>query len=171
MWGDSAGGTAVQGQYSASITASFAFKLIPTKAKRNAQRGKSWTVCDLSSLPESRTRKKTRGLYGWERESGGFQLAKKEKRSNLQNYVQFQSEYILPLSHWLSLHQKQSSLLTRPGQYHRSTFNQCLHTQLQGAAVNNPAGAGAYCMSRTQINKSVITSPSEVLQPHARIFM
>lgn len=93
-----------KGQYSAFITASFAFKLIPTKAKHNAQQGKSWTVCDLSSLPESIARKKTEGFMGMSESQVVFYW-KKKKRNNLQNYVQFESECILPLSHWLSLHQ------------------------------------------------------------------
>lgn len=39
--GDNTGGVAVQGQYSSSIVALFAFKLIPTESKRKAERGKS----------------------------------------------------------------------------------------------------------------------------------
>lgn len=126
-------------------------------------------MCDLPLFRRAEKEKRNeRGLYGCVSKSQVFFDKKKTKkpRNNLLNYAQFQSDYILPLS-LIEPSPKQSSLLTRPGQYYSSKFNQCLHTQLQGKAVNNPAGAGVYYMSKTQINKSVIISPREVLQPRA----
>lgn len=96
--------------------------------------------------------------------------SRRKKRRHLQNNVQFQAKYGT-VETLIEASPQQSSPLTHAGQYYSSKFNWRLHTQPQGEAVNNPAGAGLYCMSRTQINKPVIASTSEVPQPRSWIFM
>lgn len=98
--GDITGGAAVWQQYSCSIAASFAFKLIPTKAKRSAGWGKGWSARDLPHFRRARAEKiKERGFMGI---CESLVTAPAERKDIICRIMCSFKQNMLPLRLWLS---------------------------------------------------------------------